>query len=284
MARLKVTTLNLWGFRGDWPARRDRLLLYLQNEEIDVLLLQEVEQRPWRMHQAEEIAYLTGYGMAYAPAHKFFPWPSVSNGLAILSRYPISNQFVREVCPSTGMFAAGSGERRVTHRVELGLDGLSVVVYNTHFPLDPLARKMAAHRLWDQVVQEEAVLVIVGGDFNALPAEDSVAFLQGKVAMEGKRGGLVDAWHTAGVGPSETFPSTEPRARIDYLFYLAEPSVVVQEARVVGRRPVEMSDHAAVMATFSISSASDRDLPLLDAPVETLEPTGGGTSGGLLGF
>ena len=235
------------------------------------------------MHQAQEIAYLTGYGMSFAPAHRFFPWPSIANGLAILSRYPISNQITREVCAPTGIFAPGSGERRVTQRVELNLDSLSVVLYNTHFPLDRNAREWAVLRLWEQVVQEEAVLVIVGGDFNAMPNENSIAFLQGKLMLEGKRGGLVDAWHTAGIGPPETFPSTEPRARIDYLFYQAEPSVVVQEARVVGRRPVEMSDHAAVVATFSISSSSNRDFPLTEAPVETLEPTGGG-GGGLLGF
>ncbi|MHB0939344.1 MAG: endonuclease/exonuclease/phosphatase family protein [Armatimonadota bacterium] len=284
MARLKVMTLNLWGFRGDWTARRDRLLLFLQNEEIDVLLLQEVEQRPWRMHQAEEIAYLTGYGMMYAPAHRFFPLPLVSNGLAILSRYPMTNPLTREVCASAGMFASGAGERRVTQRVELGLDSLSVVLYNTHFPLDPKARIPAAQRLWEQVAQEEAVLVIVGGDFNAPPSENSIAFLQGKIDVAGKRGGLVDAWHTAGIGPPETFPSAEPRARIDYLFYQAEPSVVVQEARVVGRRPVEMSDHAAVIATFSISSSSDHEYPFSEAPVDALEPTGGGSGGGLLGF
>jgi len=282
VARLKVMTLNLWGFRGDWAARRDRLLLFLQNEEIDVLFLQEVEQRPWRIHQAEEIAYLTGYGMTFAPAHRFFPWPSVSNGLAILSRYPMSNQFVREISPSAGMLVPGAGERRVAHRIELTLDSLSVVLYNTHFPLDPQARVQAALHLWEQVAQEEAVLVIVGGDFNAPPTEKAIAFLQGKIDIEGKRSELVDAWHTAGIGPPETFPSAEPRARIDYLFYQAEPSVVVQEVRVVGRRPVEMSDHAAVIATFSISSSSDHELPFAEAPVDALEPTGGGA--GLVGF
>jgi len=283
MARLKVMTLNLWGFRGNWAARRDRLLLFLQNEEIDVLFVQEIEERPWRMHQAAELAYLSGYGMAFAPAHVYFPWPAFASGLAILSRYPMSNQLVREISPARGMFASAAGERRVTHRVELALDRLSVVLYNTHFPLEPTARQLAAQRVWEQVRQEEAVLVIVGGDFNAMPQESSIAFLQGKSAFDGKRGGLVDAWHTAGIGPCETFPSAEPKARLDYLFYLAEPSVVVQEVRVVGRRPVEMSDHAAVMATFSITPATDRDFPLTEAPVETLEPTGGG-AGGLFGL
>lgn len=282
MARIKVMTLNCWGFRGDWTARRDRLLLFLQNEEVDVLLLQEVEERPWRLHQAEELAYLSGLSHAFACAHRFFPWPSFANGLGILSRFPISNQLVREVAPAGGLFVASDRERRVSHRVELALDGLSVVVYNTHFPQDLAARERAAARLWEQVAQEEAVLVVVGGDFNAAPDDRPIAFLQGKAPLLGKRGGLVDAWHTAGIGPSETYPSAAPRTRLDYIFYQAEPSVIVQEARVVGRRPVEMSDHAAVIATFSIMPTSDRDLPLVGTPVDALEPTGGG--GGKAGY
>lgn len=283
MARLKIMTLNLHGMRGTWPARRERLLLFLQCEEIDVLLLQGVEERPWRLNQAEEIAYLSGYGMIYAPAHLLFPWPPVSNGLAILSRLPISQPFVREVAPPRGLFTPPTDQRRVAQRVELALDTLSVVLFNTHFPLDEPGRTHAALRLWEQVAQEEAILVVVGGHFAAAPSETSLTFLQGKEPLEGRRGALVDAWHTAGIGPAETFPSTDPRARLDYVFYQAEPSVVVQEVRVVGRRPAEMSDHAAVLATFSITPASDKDFTLEDAPVDALEPTGGGSSG-LLGF
>ena len=64
------------------------------------------------------------------------------------------------------------------------------------------------------------------------------------------------------------------------IFYQAEPSVIVQEVRVIGRQPVEMSDHAAVVTTFSISPTRDQELPFVEEPIGSLEPTGGGNSGG----
>lgn len=251
----------------------------LQDEEIDVLLLQEVEERVLQANQAAEIVQLTGYAMAFVPAQRYFLWPSVSTGLAILSRFPISNPFVTEITRQSGLFPTAANERRVAQRVEISLDGMSVVIYNTHFPLDADERLKAAHRLWMQVVQEEAVLVVVGGDFNAKPEEDSVQFLLGRQIVDGVYGQLIDSWSQAGVGTAETFPVRTPRSRIDYIFYQAEPSVIVQETKVIGLPPNEISDHAGVVATFAISPSRDPETPYVEEPIGSLEPTGGGRGG-----
>jgi len=280
MPRLKVMTLNVWGYRGNWPARRERLIELMQEEEIDVLLLQEVAERPWRPNQAMELAMITGYMCAYVPCQRYLPWVSYSSGLAVLSRFPISNQIATEISPSAGLFAFNDHRRRMCQRVEAAMDGMSVVLYNTNFPLTPTERDFAVHRLWGQVRQEEAVLVVVGGSFNAQPEETPILFLQGKIPLEGMRGALVDAWITAGIGPAETFPSDAPSRRIDYVFYQAEPSVIVQETKVIGRYPIPLSDHNAVVATFSISPTRDMMLPIGEEPVGSLEPTGGGKFGG----
>jgi beta-glucosidase len=275
MPTFRVMTLNLWGDRADWPARRTRLLTCLQTEEVDVLLLQEVTARTWRPSQSEEIARLTGYAMAYVPAQWIWGWPPLTTGLAILSRFPMSNLLATELTPAACAFPRATQERRILQRVELGLDGLSVVVVNTHLPLRADDRHLAAQRLWRQVLQEEAVLVVVGGDFNAAPHEDSIAFLQGKIAVGGIRGMLVDAWATAGVGPAETFPVDAPHTRIDYLFYLAEPSVTVQETRVIGLPPHPLSDHAAVLTTFAILPPREALIPGVEEPVGSFLPSGG---------
>ncbi|HEY3416283.1 MAG TPA: endonuclease/exonuclease/phosphatase family protein, partial [Armatimonadota bacterium] len=274
MPRLRVMTLNLWGYRGDWPARRDRLINCMQQEDLDVILLQEVSERAWRANQAEEISFLTGYHMAFVPAQHFFPWPSVSEGLAILSRFPMSNFLETELFTTPHLLPTAANERRIAQRVEINLGGMSVVLYNTHFPLTVDARRQAAYRLWTQVVQEEVVLLVVGGDFNAPPIEESIDFLQGKIPMNGLRGELADAWVTAGIGTAETYPTHAPRSRIDYIFYQAEPTVIVQETKVLGFPPDEMSDHGAVVATFSISPTRDTIAPPQEEPVGSLEPTG----------
>ena len=68
MPRLKVMTLNLWGYRGEWPVRRDRLIRCMQDEEVDVVLLQEVGERAWKMNQALEISQFTGYAASFVPS------------------------------------------------------------------------------------------------------------------------------------------------------------------------------------------------------------------------
>ncbi|MHB9129795.1 MAG: endonuclease/exonuclease/phosphatase family protein [Armatimonadota bacterium] len=274
-------TLNLRGFRGDWPTRRDRIIQVMHDEEIDVILLQEVAEQGWRTNQALEISMMTGYAVAFVPAHRYFPWPSVATGLGILSRFPLSNQFANEIYPPTGFLPIGNGQRRILQRVEANLSGLSVVLCNTHFPAERKARLTASHHLWSQLLQEEAVLVVVGGDFHADPDEECLNFLQGKTMLDGQRGELVDAWITAGIGPAATYPSNAPEKRVDYLLYQAEPSVIVQETKVIGQSPAEMSDHAAVVATFSISPTRDPQMPFEEEPVASLEPTGGGKMGGL---
>jgi endonuclease/exonuclease/phosphatase family metal-dependent hydrolase len=272
MPRLKVMTLNLWGFHHQWDTRRDHLMAAMQAEEIDVLLLQEVADRGWRLNQAVELATMTGYAMMYQPAQLFFPWPTVATGLAILSRFPMANPRGTELVPPRGLLPVGPNERRIAQRVELALDTMSVVIYNTHFPLDPDSRALAASRLWEQIAREDAVLVVAGGDFNARPDEDAVRFLQGIVPLDTRRGQLVDAWVTAGIGDAETYPADAPRARIDYIFYQAEPSIIVQETKVIGQKPYALSDHAGVVTTFAISPTHEPELPEEVEPVATLEP------------
>lgn len=95
---------------------------------------------------------------------------------------------------------------------------MTVVVYNTHFPHDPEAQTQAAYRLWTHVIQEEAVLVVVGGDFNATLEEMSIRFLTGEESDKGRFFELTDSWGQVGIGPAETNPSMAPVARIDYIF------------------------------------------------------------------
>ncbi|HOF89560.1 MAG TPA: endonuclease/exonuclease/phosphatase family protein, partial [Armatimonadota bacterium] len=193
-------------------------------------------------------------------------------GLAVLSRFPLANPGSEELAPARGIFPIGAQERRIAQRVELALDQMSVVIYNAHFPLDAEARVLAARRLWARVAAEEAVLTVVGGDFNAQPDEAPIRFLQGQIPLDSRRGALVDAWTTAGIGDAETYPTVAPRARIDYIFYQAEPNIIVQETKVIGRTPHALSDHAGVVATFAISPSRAPELPEEVEPVATLEP------------
>ena len=274
MPRIKIMTLNLWGYRGRWGERRNRLIRMIKQEEIDILLLQEVAERAWHPNQGLELARLSGYAMEYVPAKRVFSWPAVSSGLAILSRYPISNQLVIEIMPAKGVMPKGEKSRRILQRAEISLDGLTLTVINTHLPVLHDARLLATTRLWTQVAQEESTFVFVGGDFNARPEDPAIQFLQGEMELEGVSGSLIDCWPQAGVGTEMTFPSDKPRARIDYIFYIAEPAVIVREVKVLGFAPDVLSDHAGVVATFDISPTAEQAISFDDEPVNSLEQVG----------
>ena len=276
MPRLKVMTLNLWGFRGDWPARRDRLVQLLQNEEIDVLLLQEVAERPWRLNQALEIAYLTGYMMAYAPAQRYFPWPSVSTGLAILSRFPMSNPLAGKSSPDRHL-PAGASERRMAQRVEVSLDGMSVVLYNTHFP----SRRMTASggsRLWGQVMQEEAVLVMVGRRFQCAAQRRirSPSCKGRSPRRQARRAGR--RLDTAGIGPRGNLP--QHRRRRAHRLHLLPGRTLgdgAGSASVVGRRPVgDVRPRRGGGHLLHLAAVATSDYRSTRNPGRSLEPTGGG--------
>lgn len=91
---MEVMTLNLWGLRDDWPARRSRLIKVMQDEEVVVALMQEAAERAWHPNQAVEIAHMTGYAMAFVPSQRYLPWPPIATGLGILSRFPITNPWL----------------------------------------------------------------------------------------------------------------------------------------------------------------------------------------------
>ena len=82
-ARLRVATLNLWGWFGDWPARRARLARHWHGIDTDVLFVQEASTRG-QHDQIAETAELLGYEHVVRGACQSDKLGS--EGLAILSR------------------------------------------------------------------------------------------------------------------------------------------------------------------------------------------------------
>lgn len=257
MPTLKVLTINLRGYRANWAIRRARLLRVIEEEQIDVVLLQEVVDRTWHIDQARELARLIDYHVEYHPAQLFVPWPAVSSGLAILSRYPFVEGSVIELVPRSGFWPNGRNQRRILQRAEINLDGLRLAVFNTHLPLSRENRAIACQGIWSEVAIEKAPFAVVGGDFNALPDEENIRYLRGEQEKDGIVGALTDSWIIAGSGTGATYPSVTPKARIDYLFYMATKSVTVLSAQVVGLAPDIFSDHAGVLTTFQIIPAEE---------------------------
>ncbi|HZP90312.1 MAG TPA: endonuclease/exonuclease/phosphatase family protein [Actinomycetota bacterium] len=124
---------------------------------------------------------------------------------------------------------------------QVGRAGYRLWAVSVHLGLHPLERLHAVQELSD-LVRGLSGPVLIGGDFNETPERRAVRFL-------GER--FWDAWVLGGDTAGETFPSSDPSARIDYLFV---PEGVAVERIVVppGRDARRASDHLPVVAELKL--------------------------------
>jgi len=124
---------------------------------------------------------------------------------------------------------------------QVGRAGYRLWAVSVHLGLHPLERLHAVQELSD-LTRGLSGPVLIGGDFNETPDRRAVRFL-------GER--FWDAWLLGGELAGETFPSTDPTARIDYLF--VSEAVGVERITVPPGRDVRRaSDHLPVVAELKL--------------------------------
>lgn len=161
-------------------------------------------------------------------------------GTAILSRHPIRS-FVNSSLPGVH-----GGEPRGFLAADLDVptgEGTpeSLCFATTHLSeASPRAREKEVARI-RELLGPAPSRTIVTGDLNALPGTPELKLLTEV---------LVDAWPAArvpGVGAGDTFSSTYPERRIDYV--LVSPDITVEAARVL--TDADASDHLPLVADLT---------------------------------
>lgn len=270
-------------------------------KDADVAFLQEVDIR-WegthRINQAEEIARLAGFPHCHFHAHLRSPFPRLFEriksdnvvfnrelGTAILSRYPFSetssrdfgqsvhNPFLRYCARVLNEYKGYTYASVETPAGRIGLISIHLLNDLVHTITNFLGRgkhgqslqRMVQVRKLCEHIRDLALPLIVGGDFNMVPRESKLQFLDSR---EGDR----DDYRTAlgmyllresgkiatipelfGNGTPEdikkyhTYPATEPDRTLDYIFATREFGFL--DYRVL---PDAVSDHMAVMARLRI--------------------------------
>ena len=214
--RLAVTTWNLQGSKGVDPEVVARLC---RERRTDVLLLQEVQRR-----QARQIAGALG-AQSWKWSLKHWPVRIRAEGMAVYGvTRPVTDVRARAV---TRRWYLWNWRRRI---FQMGRAG-DLTVVNLHLtPHGPTSEAdRAAEVAWLLRRLREAGPVVVGGDFNADPA-DAVL---GELAAAGLR----DAWLTARADDPDGGRTNwsgrrnrPPMRRIDYLW--ASPELAVTEVDV----------------------------------------------------
>lgn len=243
---LTVLSANLW---HDWPRqhrwtqRLEAVAQLVDAETVDIVLLQEVA----RTRSLKADLWLSdrlGMSLAYARANGDLEAIGFEEGLAILSRHPLSEIHLHQL---------SSSRNPLTRRMAIGADVLTphgtVLAVSVHLGLrhDDNAHQFRELRSWVGDVSEGAV-ALVGGDFNAPEDRDEL----GRTRVV-----WTDAFRAA--NPHVTSTTHESRAPwgrlsgrrlLDYVF-VQQPADVHWQVVWAGHVDApggQHSDHRAVLA------------------------------------
>ena len=211
---------NVHGFRAGTKAMAEAV----RSEEPDLVLLNETGYLGFRLKRFArrlDMEGSTGATLRWRIPNAVLgrrPWRSIQGKVAVFPR-------------------AGRGVRRGAVMAQMGRSGFRLWVVALHLGLSGQERAVHAQVLTDLV--EGLQPIVIGGDLN----EDE----NGNAARS-----LAERYQDACAGPSAapTFPSKEPRSRIDYVF--ASQDIRVERAWVGGRSFLRLSDHLPVLADLSV--------------------------------
>ena len=220
----------------------------------------------------------------------------------MLSRYPITDtDFL--LLPRFWDDSEDNQHQRQCLRARVQIPGPwgAVELFTTHLSLSERARNASVKSMWNFVKSSSTdaglqhdgtdgnvpTLQVVLGDFNAEPDSAAIQYLQGLRSLGRSRTDLKDAWLEVGHPEPEprsqdpevrrnalTFPSDDPKKRIDLILYRGDPGVTVNDVAVVGQdaepstaddpghgmldmdSPMWASDHRGVVAEFRLEGLS----------------------------
>lgn len=249
---VKVATFNVAAGRGtDGAYNLERIATAIENTEADIIGLQEVDVH-WgdRSNNDNMVALLAErLDMEYyfAPIYDFDPAgegePRRKFGVAVLSKYPITNAANREIArlstqdpnpvpkPAPGFLEA-----------QINVNGAEVAFYVTHldYRADPIVREMQVADM-EEIMAAHTYSILVG-DMNARPDAPELQPLFQKYA---------DAWEWSLEEDGYTYPAASPDRRIDFVF--ASPRIEVHSATKMSS---QAADHLPVIAEVSLIEGS----------------------------
>lgn len=225
---LRVLTLNIWNLMGQWRARRDEIVAWIDHLEPHLVCLQEVIESADGKNQADWLAEHAGGEWHVAYAGRAVMDGAAKFGNAVMSRWPIDATHERDLT-SHPPDRSDEVPRLVLHASTNGYD-----VFSTHLvwrPDESNIREREVTEL-DIAIREwtdpNGVLPpILAGDFNAEPDSAAIRFLTGSTSIGGRATYYQDAWRVAG-GRGDGFTwdnrnihaavQRQPDRRLDYIF------------------------------------------------------------------
>lgn len=270
---LRVVALNLWGVRGDWPARREVLARGLRDLRPDLVAFVEAIVTA-EYDQVEDLL-----GSEFHVAHQEGREPD-GQGASIASRWPLRDvtEVDLNVTPRTADFACTTLAAIVDAPEPFGelLFADHVPNWQMDFERERELQALAAARHLEKMVGTRRPRhVILAGDLTADPKSAGVRFLTGHQSLDGTSVCYRDAWESVHPGdPGETFTPRNPLVadwdfpfrRLDYVLVRCGehggPTLEIRGCERIFDEPVNgvwASDHFGVCADLAVPSRGMRD-------------------------
>jgi|GEM_PF-86056 len=239
--QVRVLCYNIhYGQGTDGKYDIPRLAEVIRRTKPDLVALQEVDvgvKRSSRIHEAQRLAELTGMAVRFGPTQHY---EGGLFGNAVLSRLPILDVAIHplpytESTPERTTYPRGAIAVTVK-----GPRGTPLRFISTHFqhnvPDDRLAEAQAINQLFAS--DGNAIPTILAGDMNAVPDSGPIAE-------------LLTLWSSTTDEPATpTAPATQPRSRIDYVFFRPASKFQLIESQVIPEAVA--SDHRPVFAVLEL--------------------------------
>lgn len=275
----------LSGMTNNLPVERSKSLfednlkkVYSEFEELqaDILCFQEIDyhsKRSLYVNQQEEIQKL-GYNYVYQVINwdvKYLPFPTfpisahfgeILSGQSILSKYELTEtsrivldridaKFTNKDflnldsirIKSKKIFESIYYLDRLAQIVKVNIDGKTVVIINVHLEaFDTATRMKQTNRVAElYTTYKDDYPVLIVGDFNSDIDYENPS-IQSILILPNIRSAVI-------LG-KKTFPSSNPKERLDYIFY-NENFIKLKSAKVLNSFG-EASDHLPIMMEFTL--------------------------------
>ncbi len=223
--RLRVLVYNVRGFRDGL----DSVVDVVTHIRPDVALLNETGSRRALRRFANGV-------QMQAAADRWSPFARrVKNAVFVRSLWRIVDRRLHRFAGTDRLYPRGALV------AQIGEAGRRAWVVSLHLGLRPVDRRRNAEELAD-LVRALREPVVIGGDCNELPEGRAIGFLSER---------FWDAWLLGGDVAGETFPASDPSARIDYLF--VSEGIRVERVMVPGGELVRSaSDNRPVVAELTL--------------------------------
>jgi endonuclease/exonuclease/phosphatase family metal-dependent hydrolase len=217
-------------------ARMKKIADRINEEKPDLVFLSEIvfECTPCPVNQVVTLAEATGmHAWVFGENYNFgLPFYRIVGGNAILSRWPLEPVTNESLAGRKPFYVTHNNRRALWAAVTVG--GRRVLLASLHNDSFSRTNNLTQTRQLLDYAGERPV--ILAGDFNARPTDESIKVIQ----KSGRFSGAIE-------GPN-TFPAHKPDRRIDFIFAPSDWELIEHHVP-----ECDASDHLPVVSTFRTS-------------------------------